>query len=83
MFTIGWKENALRELDKLESNIASRIIKKVEELKEDLFSKDVKHLKSHHGFRLRIGDYRIIFEVEKGNKIIILKVGHRKHIYDR
>jgi mRNA interferase RelE/StbE len=83
MFEIGWKEHALLDLNKLEPKIASRIAKKVDELKQDPFSKDVKHLKSHRGFRLRVGDYRIIFEVERGDEIIILKVGHRKHIYDR
>ena len=58
------------------------IFKKVEELSEDLFSKDVKKLKGSNDFRLRVGDYRIIFSIE-GETIIILKVGHRNNIYDR
>lgn len=32
------------------------------------------------GWRYRVGDYRIIFDVEK-EKIFILKIGHRKNIY--
>ncbi len=82
MYTIEWKENALRELEKLESSLARRIIKKVDELSENPFSKDIKRLKGCNDFRLRIGDYRIIFSIEQ-NIIQILKVGHRKNIYKR
>ena len=81
MYDIEWKEHALHDIEKLESLIARRIIKKVEELSENPFSKDIKRLKRSDDFRLRVGDYRIIFSIEK-NIIQILKVGHRKHIYD-
>ena len=81
MYNIEWKENALRELEKLESSLARRILKKVDEMSEDPFSKDIKRLKGRNDFRLRVGDYRIIFFIED-NIIQILKVGHRKNIYD-
>jgi mRNA interferase RelE/StbE len=81
MFKIEWKESAIRELEKLEPTISRRIFKKVEELSVDLFSKDIKKLKGMNDFRLRVGDYRVIFSIE-GDVIHILKVGHRKHIYD-
>lgn len=81
MFKIEWKENTLRELEKLESSISRRIIQKVEELQEDPFSKDIKRLKGETAFRLRVGDYRVIFEIH-GDKLIVIKVGHRKNIYD-
>lgn len=81
MYNIEWKENALRELEKLEGLIARRILKKVDELSENHFSKEIKRLKGCNDFRLRVGDYRIIFSIEK-NTIQILKVGHRKNIYN-
>jgi mRNA interferase RelE/StbE len=81
MYNIEWKENALRELEKLEGSMTRRIIKKVDELSENPFSKDIKRLKRSDDFRLRVGDYRIIFSIEK-NTIQILKVGHRKNIYN-
>ncbi|WP_293445030.1 type II toxin-antitoxin system RelE/ParE family toxin [Persephonella sp.] len=46
---------------------------------------NIKSLKSHSlvDYRLRVGDYRILFDVDWQNKIIyILKIGHRKDIYD-
>jgi len=82
MYNIEWKEHALQNLEKLESSTVRRILKKVDELSENPFSKDIKKLKGSDDFRLRIGDYRIIFSIEKEN-IQILKVGHRKNIYDK
>jgi mRNA interferase RelE/StbE len=81
MYKIDWKEGAFRDLEKLESSISRRIFKKVDELSENPFSKDIKRLKGRDDFRLRVGDYRIIF-IFQGNNIQILKVGHRKNIYD-
>ena len=80
-YYIEWKEHALQNIEKLESSISRRIVKKVEELSENPFSKDIKKLKRRDDFRLRVGDYRIIFSIEN-NIIQILKVGHRKNIYD-
>lgn len=82
MYEIHWEEKALHELEKLEPNISSRIFKKIESLKKGLHLSDVKRLKVSDDFRLRVGDYRVIFSFEN-NTIIIWKVGHRKHIYDR
>ena len=81
-FAIRWGEKAWDELKKLEPLIAKRITQKVAELSKNPFSLDVKRLKGEKAFRLRIGDYRIIFGIEK-EKINILKVGHRKDIYKK
>ena len=81
MYTIEWKENALKNIEKIESSITRRIVKKIEELSENPFSKDIKRLKGSSDFRLRVSDYRVIFFIEK-ETIQILKVGHRKNIYD-
>jgi mRNA interferase RelE/StbE len=81
MFNVEWKENAVRELSKLEKGISLRIYKKVDELKENFNHADIKRLKNSNLFRLRVGDYRVLFEVNS-TTIIILKIGHRKNIYD-
>ena len=80
MYNLEWKEDALRDLRKLEDSLMRRIAKKVDELSISPFSKDIKKLKNIPGYRLRVGDYRVIFYIEK-DVIIILKVGHRKNIY--
>jgi mRNA interferase RelE/StbE len=81
MFSIEWTARALKESEKLEKAVFTRILQKIEELKEDPFSKDIKRLKGETSFRLRVGDYRVIFDI-LGDKIYILMVGHRKNIYD-
>lgn len=80
---IIFKESAARDLDKLDFSAKLRILKKLE-----FYSSQKKPLKfaesltdSRYGnWRFRIGDYRTLFDVEN-QKIIILKVGHRKDIY--
>jgi len=42
---------------------------------------DVKRLKGRAGARLRVGDWRVIFYVEK-DTIVVAAVGHRREIYD-
>ncbi len=82
MFSLDWKKSTLKELNKLDRSVAIRIYKKVEEMKDDLFSSDIKKISSEEKYRLRVGDYRIIFSIEK-KLITIWKVGHRKNIYKR
>ena len=81
-FNIIWDEKASKELYKLEPIISRRIVKKVGELKENPYTKDIIKLKGEEGFRLRVGDYRIIIAIEK-DTILVLKIGHRKNIYKK
>ena len=80
-FKIVWDEKVYDSLNKFEPTISRRILKKVDELSENPFSKDIKRLKGCDDFRLRVGDFRVIFSIEQ-NTIQILKVGHRKNIYN-
>lgn len=80
MFEIKWDDRAIRELYKLEHQISSRIYKKVGELKHGFQSKDIKKVKGTDEFRLRVGDYRVLFSLGN-NQITIWKVDHRKNIY--
>lgn len=82
MLSANWTARAWEELEKLEVPVARRILKKIDELIQDPYSRDIKRLKGESAFRLRVGDYRVIFEIS-GNTILILKVGHRRNIYER
>ncbi len=83
MYEIIWTDYALEQLDKLEKEISRRIVKKIDELIMNPFSRNVKKLKDENSFRLRIGSYRVVFEIKPEKIIYILKVGHRKNIYKR
>ncbi len=42
-----------------------------------------KKLTGRNAYRLRVGDYRIIYTIDDGRLVVIvLEVGHRKHIYE-
>ena len=81
MFKIIWDEKALDELNKFEHNISVRILKKIRDLSNNS-SLDITKLKGIEGFRLRVGDYRILFDMHQ-DVIKILKVGHRKNVYKK
>jgi mRNA interferase RelE/StbE len=80
-FRILWDKKASDDLEKLEIEVVRRIILKVKSLAEDPFSANIKRLAGRREYRLRVGDYRVIFEI--GNEeILVLKVGHRKNVYN-
>jgi mRNA interferase RelE/StbE len=80
-FQIIWSDPATEQLRKLDRQLAKRIFRKVSELHEDPFPHVIKLIGSPN-YRLRIGDYRVILDIQ-GNclVILVLGVGHRKNIY--
>lgn len=83
MYELIYSPSALKQLEKLEHNIKERIIVALERLRIRPESCDIKKLVGMQGYRFRVGDYRIIFDMENNKLIIlVLKIGHRKNIYD-
>jgi len=74
------KPRAIKDLQKLPINIQTRILEKVEFVQNDLQG-DVKRLTNFTPeYRLRVGDYRILFEIEDG-KVVIYRIKHRSAAY--
>ena len=83
MYTVIYDEEALQNLEKLEKKIRKRIFEKIISTKENPFHYFVR-LSSRGEFKLRVGDYRIIADIdEKTKKISILFIDHRKNIYKK
>lgn len=85
MFIFVFKKKASKEADELPTDIRRRILEKLKfySLQENPL-KFADKLKDHKfgEYRFRIGDYRILFDINtKDQVIIILKVGHRKDVY--
>ncbi len=83
MFVFEFKKKAAKELEKLPLQIRKRILKKLKfySLQENPLRFAEKLRDRRFGeYRFRIGDYRILCDLED-HRIIILKVGHRKDIY--
>ena len=79
-YDIQFKPRAARDLRKLDRPIASRIVARIESLRDDLQG-DVKRLTSFTPqYRLRVGDYRVLFETESAT-IVVYRVLHRREAY--
>lgn len=70
---------------KLDAKTQVKIRQALKKLKEDYNSCDIKKLTSTEQWRLRVGNYRIIFEKRSETKeiiiLLVLTIGHRKDIY--
>ena len=82
MYKVVFTAKARKQLIELPRLVAKRIVEKVDELTADPFSQDIKKLTGMALYRLRVGDYRVIFDIKNDELLIlIVKVGHRKGIY--
>jgi mRNA interferase RelE/StbE len=80
-YRIEYGVTALNDLESLERRVRAQVLRKIERLKGGLYG-DIKCLRQADvAYRLRAGDYRILFDVER-DVIIIRRIGHRKNVYD-
>jgi mRNA interferase RelE/StbE len=80
-YEIEFKPRAVKDLQSLPRSMSQRIVEKIEALRTDLAG-DVKRLTNFTPeYRLRVGDYRVLFEVE-ASKVIIYRVKHRSDVYN-
>jgi mRNA interferase RelE/StbE len=82
-YKIEWKNSAYKELQKLPRTMVARVVAAVSELSDDPFPHGVKKLVgSEFSYRIRVGDYRVVYEVFESRLIIeIVRVRHRKDVY--
>jgi len=82
-YSIKWSKIALEELNKLPSEIVERITKKLDAVKENPFH-FLEKLVNILGYKVRIGDYRVLIDVIGTEKILAIRtLGHRKNIYKK
>ena len=81
-YSVEWHPKVRNFLRKLPKNISARIVKKVKQITEKPFHY-LEHYEGEDVYKLRIGDYRAVVDVIISmNKIIVVRIGHRKNIYD-
>jgi len=83
-YTIVYHPEIPKDISGFPENVKARIKKAIEQrlvIDPVKYGEPLRH--TLQGYRkLRVGDYRIIYKIKKTN-IIILKIGHRKDIYDK
>jgi len=84
-YKILWKKSAVKELKNIDEQILPKLISAVENLSSNPFPSGVKKLSgAEFSYRVRVGDYRIIYSLYKKELIIeIIRVGHRKDVYKK
>ena len=82
-FRIEWKKSTRKDLRKLPPGVTERIVEAVEDLAKNPFPHGVEKLSgSEHAYRIRLGDYRVVYEVVTESKLVeIQRVRHRKDVY--
>ena len=83
MRTIVWTHEAARQFLALSVEVQDRIEAKLDQfaMNPSALANQIKPLKGVKARRLRVGDYRVIF-TDEGVILMILKVGHRRDIYE-
>ena len=80
-YEIVFSDKAFKQLKKLEPEIQERIVKVLERIRIRPGS-FVTKIVGDSGFRLRVGEYRVIVDIDKDKLLIlIIKIGHRRNIY--
>ena len=73
---------AERELDKLSFQVYTRIRDKILSLEENPRPAGAKKLTAREEYRLRVGDYRILYTIDDSSHLVkVIKIGHRGEIY--
>lgn len=76
------KRSAVRELAKISKNDLEKIVRRVGDLERDPRPIGCQKLSGKDKYRLRQGDYRIVYSVDDSRRIVeVYKIGNRREIY--
>lgn len=81
-YDIEYDPKAVKQLSKLDKSIASSLLDGIEDFANNPVLTKIKKLKTPFdgAYRLRIGDYRVVF-YQEDNLMLISKIAHRKDVY--
>ncbi len=82
-YTVEFAISAAREFRALDRQLQRRISAKLSQLAEDPFPAGVQKFQGEEDhWRIRVGDYRVIYRVEKRRVVIVIvRIGHRREVY--
>ena len=80
-YEIELKPRATKDLRKIPKEQASRIADALEDVADGMKG-DVKRLTNFTPeYRLRVGNYRVLFEIEGNSRIVVYRIRHRREAY--
>ena len=82
-YKVYLSKRAEKDLDNLSDLVANPILSAIANLAEEPRPKGCKKLKGREGYRIRIGNYRVIYIISDRQLIVeVIALGHRKDIYN-
>jgi mRNA interferase RelE/StbE len=82
-YRIEINKKARKSLDKLSDFIVAPVLSAINNLAENPRPQGYRKLKGRKGYRIRVGDYRVIYEITDHVLLIeVIDLGHRKDIYE-
>ena len=82
MYKVELRRRAQRALDRLPGTDFQAVIEAIKELAQSPRPRGVEKVKSTGLWRIRKGDYRIIYAIDDNQQVVtVVRVGHRREIY--
>lgn len=82
MYRIRIEQKAVREIESLQREMLSRIMRSISLLKDNPRPIGIKKLVVKDGWRIRVGDYRILYTIDDRQKLVtIYRIKHRREVY--
>jgi len=82
LYKVKLSNKAIKELDIIDFQMVKKLFDRIKNLGDDPKPVGSIKLKGENAYRIRIGNYRIIYEViEHSKQVLIYKVAHRKDVY--
>ena len=83
-YKVEIKKSAVQEIEHLPRRDIKIVLDKITSLAENPRPHDCKKLSAQEKYRIRCGDYRILYSIDDVILIVcVVKVGHRKDVYDK
>ena len=81
-YKVEIKKSAIKEIEHLPRRDLQAVLDKISSLAENPRPHDCKKLSGQEKYRVRCGDYRILYSIEDNVLVVfVVKVGHRKDVY--
>jgi mRNA interferase RelE/StbE len=83
---VSWRvevaRDAKKELARLSVQLQARVARALLALEQNPFPHGCKKLKNRDGWRIRVGDYRVLYFADrKAQQIVVGVIGHRREVY--
>ncbi|MBI3018757.1 MAG: type II toxin-antitoxin system RelE/ParE family toxin [Deltaproteobacteria bacterium] len=84
-YQVHFFSSAVKEFQKLPKDVQEKVLHVMDMLRIDPYSEVLKIRKLKGGedlFRIRIGNYRLIYKIESSLSLLVVRIRHRKDVYE-